>query len=511
MRKLFSSTERQLAEAISSLTFINPFIPARADTERAVLGSDYVTADTSWNFVAARGQERPNETRLRKKVTACVNEWRRRLGTGIPPATDEWNLYQDAVVFDLYYSIEDDLFRLLMDNPPRPPLKDVYARFLARFQQLLNLPSKNLHSDFTPEHLFACCHQVSRAFQGIYRSIIGFSPCMIRLRAAVWESIFTHDMRRYYYHLYRRMRDISTLILGPSGAGKERVAQALAKAQYVPFDPKTHRFADSADNLFSTTVLSALSPYLIESELFGHVQGAFTGAVKDRIGRLESCSPHGALFLDEIGDADPQIQVKLLRVLQYRTFERVGENVPRQFQGKIIAATNRELPALMHAGKFREDFYFRLCSDVITAPSLRQQISESPRELDNLIDFITAGLIDEPRARHQLNEDVRAWVRQHPGYEWPGNFRELEQCIRNILLRRTYYPPLHTDTNRIDEQLRRIASVELDERQLLGFYSTLAYTHCGSYQAAAQKLGVNWRTIKARVDPALLENRGPDL
>ncbi len=505
MPSMFTPAERRLAEAISHLTFINPFMPGRAEAERAVLGSQYVASDEAWNFAAAQGRERPNEVRLRHKIAGQVEQWNRYIRSRGELTADEWNLYQDAVVFDLYYSIEGDFFRLLMAAGPAPSVRDIYARFLAGFGHRLVFSGRKLVCQYTPEHLFACCYQVSRAFQGIYRSIVGLSPCMMRLRAAVWESIFTHDMRCYHQQLYRRMGDIATLILGPSGAGKERVAQAVARAQYIPFDAKACGFKDSVDKLFSTTVLSALSPSLIESELFGHVQGAFTGAVKDRIGRLESCSPYGALFLDEIGDADPQIQVKLLRVLQYRSFERVGETVPRRFEGKIIAATNRDLPALMRDGKFREDFYFRLCSDVITTPSLRQQLSESPEDIDNLINFITTGLIEDTDMRCRLNDDVRTWIMEHPGYAWPGNFRELEQCIRNILLRRHYDPPARGGAGQMDEWLGRIATVELSEHQLLSFYTTLAYSRTGSYQAAAKRLGVNWRTIKARVDPAILK------
>src|SRR5205807_1091162 len=115
-----------------------------------------------------------------------------------------------------------------------------------------------------------------------------------------------------------------------------------------------------------------------ESELFGHARGAFTGALQDRGGRLEECSALGSVFLDEIGDVDPAIQVKLLRVLQSRSFERLGETKPRRFEGKILAATNRDLAAEIRAGRFREDFYYRLCSDIVVTPTLADQLRASP-------------------------------------------------------------------------------------------------------------------------------------
>src|SRR5439155_14349722 len=122
-------------------------------------------------------------------------------------------------------------------------------------------------------------------------------------------------------------------------------------------------------------------PTLIETELFGHRKGAFTGAVADRPGWLEVCPPFGTVFLDEIAETQAAIQVKLLRVVQTRTFQRVGETQDRPFRGKIVAATNRDLAAEMQAGRFRPDLYYRLCSNVIETPSLAAQLREAPDEL----------------------------------------------------------------------------------------------------------------------------------
>ena len=500
---LLNSDELHLAQAISQLTFCNPFLPQRMEFERAVLGSDYVASDTSWNFPTSGQDERPNETRTRDKVASFVTTLRGRMAGKLGPGVQEWRLYQDAVVHYLYYSLEGDFYRALAQGKTGTEFAGLYAHYLEKFNDLMDVPSKGRACHFRAAHLFACCYQVTRAFQGIYRSIIGFSPCMIDLRAKVWESIFTHDMRLYQLELYDKMGDIATLIIGASGTGKERVAQAVAQAQYLPFNPTTKRFADVPENLFSTTVLSALSPHLIESELFGHVRGSFTGALADRKGRLESCPPHGSLFLDEIGDADPQIQVKLLRVLQYRSFERVGESVQRKFRGKIIAATNRDLAREMQNVKFREDFYFRLCSDVIVTPSLRQQIAEAPGDVDNLINFITQKFITSERDRANLNADVKQWINQHRDYAWPGNFRELEQCVKNILLRRSYHPPELLKRNAQSHQLQRISDGLMTEQELLDYYTTLVYRRTGTYETAARCLGIDRRTVKARVADSL--------
>ena len=496
---LLNSDELPLAGAISQLTFCNPFVPQRRELERAVLGDDYVASDTSWNFPTTGQMERPNETRTREKVAAFVATLRRRMAGKAVPSLQEWRLYQDAVVHYLYYALEGDFYRTLADSKSNAGYAGLYARYLEIFHDLLEKPAAGRACHYRPEHLFACCYQVTRAFQGIYRSIIGFSPCMIDLRAKVWESIFTHNMRLYQLELYDKMGDIATLIIGPSGTGKERVAQAIAQARYLPFNTATKRFADVPEKLFSTTVLSALSPHLIESELFGHARGSFTGALADRKGRLESCPPHGSLFLDEIGDADEQIQVKLLRVLQYRVFERVGDSVPRTFRGKIIAATNHDLAHDMHSGKFRQDFYFRLCSDVIATPSLRQQFTQAPEDVDNLINFITQQFIPGEHDRRKLNADVKLWITDHPGYAWPGNFRELEQCVKNILVRRNYQPPELSPGDDQSPDLTRIRNGVMTEQELLNFYTRLVYQKAGTYESAARSLGIDRRTVKSRV------------
>ena len=257
-------------------------------------------------------------------------------------------------------------------------------------------------------HLFACFCQMRRAFHNIFQFIIGVSGPAVALRAAVWQSIFTHDLRRYGRVLFDRMGDYTTLVMGPSGTGKELVARAVGLSRYQPFDPQTKTFAGGGSEAFFPISLSAMSPTLIESELFGHKRGSFTGAVTDRAGWLEACPSHGTVFLDEIGELDPAIQVKLLRVLQARSFSRLGETDTRQFPGKIVAATNRNLADEMQTGRFRQDLYYRLCSDNIQVPSLRERIAADPSELRHLIAHLSQRLIGEEGPK--LAQEVEAWI-----------------------------------------------------------------------------------------------------
>jgi transcriptional regulator with GAF, ATPase, and Fis domain len=242
--------------------------------------------------------------------------------------------------------------------------------------------------------------------------------------------------------------------------------------------------------------------------LFGHCRGAFTGAVADRPGWLEVCPPLGTVFLDEIGELDAAIQVKLLRVLQTRAFQRLGETATRRFEGKIIAATNRNLMEEMQAGRFREDFYYRLCSDLIVAPTLRQQLADAPDDLTNLIHFMVQRVVGEDD--RDLAAEVEAWINDRLGhaYLWPGNMRELEQCVRNVLIRGEYQPPPLRKPALPDDPYRalveQVASGALTADELLARYCTIVYLQTGSYEQAARRLALDRRTVKAKVDEDLL-------
>jgi DNA-binding NtrC family response regulator len=381
-----------------------------------------------------------------------------------------------------------------------------YREFRRDVEQFLDFPGVDRSLIESAPHLFACFFQVRRAFLHIFTSIVGRSLPSAGLRAAVWQSIFTHDLRRYRRVMYSRMADVATLITGSTGTGKELVARAIGLSQYVAFDERTERFAGEPGDGFVSVNLSALSPTLIESELFGHRKGAFTGAVTDREGFLESSGAHGTVFLDEIGDVDPSIQVKLLRVIQSRTFQRLGDTTTRRFQGKIIAATNRDLQSAMARGRFRDDFYYRLCADSIATPSLVDQLAGEPGELAHLVRFISGHVAGEAEAEEVSAEVLRAIaVSPGSGYSWPGNFRELEQCVRSVLVRGSYKPPRAAASIDGGQQFAAaIAEGKFNADDMLRNYCTLLYAKTRNYSQVAERLGLDRRTVKAKIDPALL-------
>jgi transcriptional regulator with GAF, ATPase, and Fis domain len=289
------------------------------------------------------------------------------------------------------------------------------------------------------------------------------------------------------------------LITGASGTGKELVARAVAMSQYIPYEPKRGGFGQNFARGFFPLHLAALSPTLIESELFGHRRGAFTGALADRAGWMEVCPATGAVFLDEIGEVEAGIQVKLLRVLQSRTFQPLGGTETRRFQGKIIAATNRDLPAEIRAGRFREDFYYRLCSDQITTPSLREQLDDSPQDLETMIGHIAQKTLDAEETE-AFTREVVTWIGKNLGdrYAWPGNFRELEQCVRNLLLRGEYRsagPLVRGD----EDWNALIENGTLTAEELLRRYTRIVHAKAGSIEETARRLDLDRRTVKARL------------
>ena len=502
---LFRAEERRAIESLARLADCNPFSPAFVEGERAILGPDHAPAGAVWSLRTEPGSENSALARVGVVAERAARDARERLLRRPTVAADDLRLYASVVIYTLYQRYAEPLHEIHLD-PERARRRVACYRSFRRDVDHFLLPDQlPLPQRVDAAHLFACFYQVRRAFHLIHRYIVGASAPAARLRAAVWESIFTHDMRRYWRSLYDRMHDVTTLISGPSGTGKELVARAIGLSRYVPFDPERETFAATLDGAFHALNVSALSPTLIESELFGHLKGAFTGAVQDRVGWLEACPPFGAVLLDEVGEIDAAIQVKLLRVLQAREFSRIGETAPRAFEGKLIAATNRDLAAEMRAGRFREDLYYRLCADLIVTPSLREQLRDAPEELRNLVLFVSERIVG-PDGAGELADEVMASVERDlgPDYPWPGNVRELEQCVRNVLVRNEYRPPATPGRDPAEDLAAELDEGSLTAEELLGRYCTMVYLRTGSYQETARRLKLDRRTVKRHVDPALL-------
>ncbi len=219
------------------------------------------------------------------------------------------------------------------------------------------------------------------------------------------------------YALIEDLADVETtvLITGESGTGKELVAEAL------------HYQGTRSDKPLVKVNCTALSENLLESELFGHVKGAFTGAIQNKIGRFQRADG-GTIFLDEIGDMSPQMQLRLLRVLQAREFERVGDSVSIRVDVRVVAATNQDLEEKVRRGEFREDLYYRLKVVEIWLPPLEERLDDLPLLVDH---FLT-------RFNRKFNKKVSSVsdgvLDRFMEYRWPGNVRELEHAMEHAVL-----------------------------------------------------------------------------
>jgi transcriptional regulator with GAF, ATPase, and Fis domain len=222
---------------------------------------------------------------------------------------------------------------------------------------------------------------------------------------------------RQLLHLVRKVAvsPSAVLLRGESGTGKELLARAL------------HDHSPRAGKPFVKVHCAALSPGLLESELFGHVKGAFTHAIRDKVGRFEAAHG-GTLFLDEIGDVTLEVQTKLLRVLQEKSFERVGSSEPVQVDVRVVAATHQDLDALIRQGRFREDLYFRLNVISIHVPPLRDRVEDV---LELAVHFLRVYGKRGGKAEMQLDDDALALLKSH---SWPGNVRELENVVERAVV-----------------------------------------------------------------------------
>jgi DNA-binding NtrC family response regulator len=303
-------------------------------------------------------------------------------------------------------------------------------------------------------------------------NIVGASPPMAR----VFESILQVATSR-----------ASVLITGESGTGKELVAAAI------------HQHSPRASGPFVKLHCAALAETLLESELFGHEKGAFTGAVGRRDGRFQQADG-GTLFLDEIGEISPATQVKLLRFLQQREFERVGGNQTIRVDVRVVAATHRDLSREVREGRFREDLFYRLNVVTIDTPPLRDRTSDIPLLATRFLQRFAAE--NEKELRGFSDEALQRLTQ----YAWPGNVRELENAVERAVVvcrhhevRAQDLPPQIVKTSvRPEDSLPVVPGASLSDLERYAILKTLEHTG-GSTSRAAEILGISPRTIQYRL------------
>ncbi len=305
----------------------------------------------------------------------------------------------------------------------------------------------------------------------------------------------SNSMRMVYQRIQQVAVGTTTvLIRGETGTGKELAASAIHYASARSVKP------------FIKVNCSALNENLLESELFGHERGAFTGAVQSRIGRLEEANG-GTLFLDEIGDFSSAIQVKLLRVLQEKEFQRVGSNTSIKTDVRVIAATNRNLEQLVKENLFRSDFYYRINVFPIYLPPLRERKDDLLLLADHFVENLSGKL------GKKIRRISTTAINMMTAYHWPGNVRELENCIEHAILLSDdgvihgyHLPPTLQIPTRQDTTLcgTMKSRVELLERDMIGD-SLKRYS--GRISCVARELGITERMLRYKMKKMHIQNK----
>ncbi len=306
--------------------------------------------------------------------------------------------------------------------------------------------------------------------EGSFQGIIGASPAMLQVFGIIRNAARS---------------DAPVLILGESGTGKELVSKAI------------HRLSDRNKGPLVCMNCAALSESLLESELFGHVKGAYTGAHNNRAGRFE-LAQGGDIFLDEIGDLSLSTQVKLLRVLEEKTIERVGDSKPISVNVRIISATNRDLSSLLEKGSFRKDFYFRINVIPISLPPLRERAGDIPLLVNHFFEKLR---LKTGKGIKEIDKNTMDILQE---YSWPGNVRELKSVFAYIfatcnesLIQPVHLPPDLLKHKRAPASPRTMthSMQELKKKQLV---DALAQAK-GNKSKAAELLGISRVTVWSRM------------
>lgn len=482
-----SKLHKQFFEKLAAIIFSNPFSVTQAQIEDSL--GEPVSADLYHEY---------------NKYAVLLPKLREHLSTlqsqGVNRIQDVHERDRQALtyayLFNIYHLFLDDIDELIMRQFDAG-LEVVSVPFAKR---LLDKMDQVGLDEQAADRYFALFYQIRRAFYFIAQNLVGDSACMSQLRHALWNNVFTSDVRLYEEYLWNRMEDFSTLLLGSTGSGKGSAAAAIGRSGLIPFHRQSNRFRYSFMASFVAINLSEFPETLIESELFGHRKGAFTGAIDNFKGLFERSKENGSLFLDEIGDVSVPTQIKLLNVLQNRVFTPVGSHEHKRFEGRVIAATNRPLDKLMQQGLFREDFYYRLSSDTIEVPGLKQRIQENPEELRQMTALLLSRMTGNKEGNEALTEKIYRIVKQSvpKDYAWPGNVRQLEQTIRAIIIN-SDIGTLSDSTGSLDwqDQLRK---GRLNAQQLLSYYCSMLYREKGSYESVAEITGLDRRTVKKHID-----------
>lgn len=485
MSKKLNPSQRHFFKQISKIAFVNPFSEERERADCYLLHVEIGKLDIFARLEKIQQMLEREFQQLQKQQTFNIYDYQ----------GENHEIMKFSWLFYMFHVVQDD-FNLFIEQQGRAGDKLVEVPFAKM------LIAHFYNAGFSDEEttlFIALFYQLHRGFRFIREAVSGDCAAIVALRMHLWNNIFTFNPRWYLQYLYGKMEDFSTLLLGETGTGKSLVAKAIGCSGFIPFDMQKRCFKESYTRAFQAINLSQYPTSLLESELFGHKKGAFTGAIEHHQGIFARCSEYGAVFIDEIGEIDIPTQVKLLNVIQDRLFSPVGSHEKHRFAGRVISATNRNIQQLRRESLFRDDLYYRLCSDVIIVPTLQQRLQQNPKELRGLIEHLLTRVIEtiDDTLVERVEQRIHASLPEN--YSWPGNVRELEQCIRRICLTGSY-----TGEGLLITQDKGLILTEDNPsaQQLLQRYCRSLYQQYGSYEAVARIANLDRRTAKKYVDEA---------
>jgi NtrC-family two-component system response regulator AlgB len=363
-----------------------------------------------------------DEANIRRMLTVCLESRGHRVTAVSNPKDARVEAIRhvfDLAFVDLRLGTDNglDLIQPLLGECPwlKIVIITAYASVDTAVEAMRRGATDYLPKPFTPEQVDMVTERVI-SLRVMEQRIVTLKEDLERLHP---EVLFTsqHIGAQRAMELARQVASSEAVVLlrGPSGTGKTVLARAI------------HGWSHRADEPFVTISCPTLSPDLLESELFGHVKGAFTGALRDNPGRVAACKA-GTLFLDEIGDLPLALQPKLLRFIQDREYERVGDQVTRKADVRIIAATNTDLEAAIREGRFREDLYYRLNVIQIDLPPLGERPDDTERMAKEMLNFFAG---QNHKIIEGFSDEALTALRQ---YSWPGNVRELRNVIERAAI-----------------------------------------------------------------------------
>lgn len=472
-------------EMVSAAALANPFGEERDGLDQAIVRE----------WLAKTPVKNPEVKKIAELTCSLLEEFFPATGSVRAESAMMTLLLGDAALFFLFHKYMD-----AFDDYIQTQNSTVGVMLELPFSEQIEGDLRRYGFRESAEHYIAVFFQMRRAFFFINKFVGGNSAPVRKLREQLWRTIFTADLRKYIDVLFDKMESFTVLLLGETGVGKGQAAAALGRSAYIPFDAKNRKFVVSFLDVFISANISEYPETLVESELFGHKKGAFTGALDNHSGLFGQTHQNGVLFLDEIGELIQPLQVKILRVLQERNYSPVGSHEKRRFNGRLIAATNANLIEKISHGDFRADLYHRLASDVITIPSLRERFSADKSEFSEMLSRILMRLLGTAESQADVAAILGRVVPKN--YSWPGNLREFEQVVRRVILHGENLESSNLqfieDEGGESDAARVLnwQNLRWTAEEVMVRYAKSAYRALGSYEKVAQKLDVDWRTAK---------------